>query len=86
VDENPWNYDSMFEKAKGGNGNGSSTNIKLTPFMCQKGCVNYDPMKRSTSGELKEYCLRNDKEIELGHRCRCFKGKEEMYADGILPI
>jgi hypothetical protein len=36
--------------------------------------------------ELKEYYLRNDKEIEVGHRCKCFKGKEELYADGNLPM
>ncbi len=42
--------------------------------------------KKRDDGELKEYCLRNDTEIELGHRCKCFKGKEEVYADGILSM
>lgn len=84
VDENPWKFDSMFEKAKGGNG--SSTNIKLTPHVCQRGCVNYDPVKSPTNGELREYCLRNDKLIETGYLCRSFKGKEKVLPDGVLPM
>ena len=42
--------------------------------------------KKRNDGELKEYSLRNGKEIELGHRCKCFKGKEKVYADMILPM
>ena len=48
--------------------------------------MSYDPVKSPNGEDMKEYCLRNDKLIEVGHRCRSFKGKEEVYADGILPI
>jgi hypothetical protein len=55
----------------------------LTPYLCRKDCIHYDPVKPSeTNGnkELKEFCKLSDRPTSPGNVCSNYKNKNEKDA------